>query len=100
LIKNFFFKINYFLTGIIYFETNQFEKAIVAYKKALEIKEDVQYLCKKGRCYLKLNYPKSALVCFDIALNLDPKYAQTYKYKGIYYSYIYNIKNKNIISKN
>ncbi len=82
----------FYFKGIIYFEMNQFEKAIVAYTSAIKIKEDVQYLCKKGRCYLKLNFPKSALVCFNRATNLDPTFPQTYRYKGT--SYYVKFKNK------
>ncbi|MBI9091453.1 MAG: tetratricopeptide repeat protein [Desulfobacterium sp.] len=70
--------------GNIYYDTDQYEKAIHAYSKALETGgENPGVLCDMGVMYRKTGQPETAIKAFDRALAHDPKFQPAYLNKGI-----------------
>lgn len=70
--------------GHLYFDTNQFQKAIEAYKKSLELHEGSADLhTDLGIMYRKVNNPQKAVEHFDTAAQLDPKHVFSRLNKGI-----------------
>lgn len=72
------------MLGHMYFDTNQFQKAINAYKKNLEFKPgDANIWTDMGVMYRRLGNSQEALNCFNKAIELDPTHQQSRFNKGI-----------------
>lgn len=70
--------------GNLYFDTNQFDKSIWAYKKALELKPDnPNVLTDMGVMYRRMGQPEDAVKAFDDAIKVDPKHEVSRFNKGI-----------------
>ncbi len=70
--------------GNLYFDTNQFEKAIWAYKKSLELKPDNPNVwTDMGVMYRRNGQPADAVKSFDEAIRIDPKHEVSRFNKGI-----------------
>jgi cytochrome c-type biogenesis protein CcmH/NrfG len=70
--------------GNLYFDTNQFEKAIWAYKKSLELKPDNPNVWTDlGVMYRRNGQPEDAVKSFDEAIRIDPKHEVSRFNKGI-----------------
>lgn len=70
--------------GNLYFDTNQFEKAIWAYKKSLELKPDNPNVwTDMGVMYRRSGQPEEAVTSFDEAIRVDPKHEVSRFNKGI-----------------
>lgn len=70
--------------GNIYYDTDQYQKAIHAYSKALKTGgEHPAVLCDLGVMYRKAGEPETAIKTFDRALSLDPAFQPAYLNKGI-----------------
>ena len=70
--------------GNLYFDTNQFDKAIWAYKKSLELDPDnPNVLTDMGVMYRRKKQPEEAVKAFDEAIRVDPKHEVSRFNKGI-----------------
>ncbi len=70
--------------GNIYYDTDQYQKAIHAYSKAIETGgENPAVLCDLGVMYRKTGQPETAIKTFDRALAQDPAFQPAYMNKGI-----------------
>ena len=70
--------------GNLYFDSNQFEKAIWAYNKSLELKPDNPNVwTDMGVMYRRNGQPEDAVRCFDEAIRIDPKHEVSRFNKGI-----------------
>jgi cytochrome c-type biogenesis protein CcmH/NrfG len=70
--------------GNAYFDTDQFEKSIQAYRKALELKPDnADVWTDMGVMYRKTGRPDEAIKSFDQAIAVDPKHEVSRLNKGI-----------------
>ena len=70
--------------GNLYFDTNQFEKAVKAYSKSLELKPDNPgVLTDLGVMYRRLGKPNDAIAAFEKAFQVDPKHEQSRFNKGV-----------------
>jgi cytochrome c-type biogenesis protein CcmH/NrfG len=70
--------------GNLYFDTDQFEKSIQAYRKALELKPDnADVLTDMGVMHRKAGRPEEAIKAFDQATAVDPKHEVSRLNKGI-----------------
>jgi predicted O-linked N-acetylglucosamine transferase (SPINDLY family) len=66
----------YLNRGNIYAELRRFEESFADYDKCIEIKPDYHFaFCNKGHVLLSyLNSPDTALIYFDVAISLQPKF--------------------------
>ena len=70
--------------GHMYFDSNQPQKAIEAYEKALELHPgDANLWTDLGVMYRRTEQPKKAIESFDKAIALDPKHEPSRFNKGI-----------------
>lgn len=70
--------------GNIYFDTDQFEKSIKAYNKALDLAPDnPDVLTDLGVMYRRNKQPKKALEAFDKAIAANPRHETAWFNKGI-----------------
>jgi len=70
--------------GNIYFDTDQYKKAINSYSKAMETgSETPLILCDLGVMYRRNKQPQMAVKSFDRALAMDSKFEVAYMNKGI-----------------
>ena len=70
--------------GNEYFDSNQYEKAIHAYQKALELNPaDANVWTDLGIMYRRSGNPQKAIECFDKAIAADPKHEPARLNKGI-----------------
>jgi len=70
--------------GNIYFDTDQYPKAIKAYSKAMETGSETPFIvCDLGVMYRRNGQPEMAIKAFDRALEMDPKFEVAYLNKGI-----------------
>jgi len=70
--------------GNIYFDTDQYKKAINSYSKAIETgSETPLILCDLGVMYRRNKQPEMAIKSFDRALAMDSKFEVAYMNKGI-----------------
>lgn len=68
----------------LYFDTNQLDKAIDAYKKVLEIDpRNANIWTDLGVMYLRNGKPQDAIASFDKAIAIDPRHEQSRFNKGI-----------------
>ncbi len=73
--------------GNDYFDTEQTQKAIEAYSKALEINpNNPNVLTDQGVMYRKVGWYDKALANFEKAIQYDPKHVQSLFNAGIVYS--------------
>ncbi len=72
--------------GHIYFDTNEFENAIQAYRKHLELKPDnADVWADLGVMYRRMGKPEEAVKAFDKAMTINPGHKQSRFNKGIVY---------------
>lgn len=70
--------------GHVYFDTNQFIKAIEAYEKSLSFEpENPDVLTDLGIMYRRNKQPEKAIASFDKAVSIDPKHETSRFNKGI-----------------
>lgn len=70
--------------GNVYFDTDQFPKAIDAYEKSLALKPDnPDVWTDLGIMYHRDGRPQKAIACFDQAMVVDPKHEHARFNKGI-----------------
>ena len=70
--------------GHAYFDTDQYEKAIEAYKKYLEIKPDnADIWTDLGVMYRRKGNPQEAIRSFDKAVQVNPSHQQSRFNKGV-----------------
>jgi cytochrome c-type biogenesis protein CcmH/NrfG len=70
--------------GHAYFDTDQYEKAIEAYKKYLEIKPDnADIWTDLGVMYRRMGNPQEAIRSFDKAMQVNPAHQQSRFNKGV-----------------
>jgi cytochrome c-type biogenesis protein CcmH/NrfG len=70
--------------GNAYFDTDQYKKAIQAYRKALELKpDDADVWTDMGVMYRKDGRPQEAVKAFDQAIAINPKHEVSRLNKGI-----------------
>jgi len=70
--------------GNVYFDTDQFPKAIDAYEKALALKPDSPDVWTDlGIMYHRDGRPQKAIECFDQAMVIDPRHEHARFNKGI-----------------
>jgi cytochrome c-type biogenesis protein CcmH/NrfG len=70
--------------GNAYFDTNQYEKAIQAYRKALDIApNNADVWTDLGVMYRKTGQPQEAIKAFDQAIAVNPKHEVSRLNKGI-----------------
>jgi cytochrome c-type biogenesis protein CcmH/NrfG len=70
--------------GNSYFDTNQYEKSIGAYREALEINPDnANVWTDMGVMYRRNGNPQEAINAFDKAIEADPKHEVSRMNKGI-----------------
>lgn len=60
--------------GNLYYDINQFEKAIPYYEKAVEIKKDPNIISDLGTCLREIGNPKEAIKYYEEALKIDDKH--------------------------
>jgi len=73
--------------GNDYFDTDQAQKAISAYTKALELDpNNTNVLTDQGVMYRRVGWYDKALANFDRALKIDPKHLQSLYNMGIVYA--------------
>ena len=70
--------------GNVYFDTAKPQKAIMAYKKALELRpDDANVLTDMGIMYRRSGQPDKAVEAFDRAMEIDPRHEASRFNKGI-----------------
>ena len=70
--------------GHLYFDSNNFDKAIWAYKKSLELDpNNADVLTDLGIMYRRIGKPEEAIKCFDKAIKLNPDHEIARFNKGI-----------------
>ncbi len=70
--------------GNLYFDINQFDKAIWAYQKSLELQPDnPNVMTDMGVMYRRNGQPEEAVKAFDKAISIDPKHEVSRFNKGI-----------------
>jgi cytochrome c-type biogenesis protein CcmH/NrfG len=70
--------------GHLYFDDDQFEKAIVAYRKSLEIHpENADIWTDLGVMYRRSRQPEEAIRCFDRAIAIDARHEIARFNKGV-----------------
>jgi cytochrome c-type biogenesis protein CcmH/NrfG len=70
--------------GHVYFDTDQYKKAIDAYEKALELDpKNGDVWTDLGIMYRRSGLPRKAIECFDRAVVVDPKHETARFNKGI-----------------
>ena len=70
--------------GNAYFDSNQFEKSISAYKKSLELNpNNADVWTDLGIMYRRSDKPEEAIKAFDQAIAVDPKHEVSRMNKGI-----------------
>ena len=70
--------------GNSYFDTNQYEKSIAAYRKALEMDpNNANVWTDMGVMYRRNGNPQEAISAFDKAIEVDPKHEVSRMNKGI-----------------
>ena len=70
--------------GNNYFDTNQYEKSIQAYRKALELNpNNANVWTDMGVMYRRAGKPQEAITAFDKAIEVDPKHETSRFNKGI-----------------
>ena len=70
--------------GNLYFDTNQFEKAIWAYNKSLELDAgNANVWTDLGVMYRRSGQPREAIRAFDAAIRADPRHEVSRFNKGI-----------------
>ena len=70
--------------GNLYFDTNQFDKSIWSYQKALELNpNNPNVLTDMGVMYRRKGQPEEAVKAFDRAMKVDPKHEISRFNKGI-----------------
>ncbi len=70
--------------GNLYFDTGNYEKAITAYNKALELKpNNANVITDLGVMYRRSGQPNKAIESFDKAAKIDPKHETALFNKGI-----------------
>jgi tetratricopeptide (TPR) repeat protein len=70
--------------GNAYFDSSQYEKAIRAYTRAVELKPDnANVLTDMGVMYRRAGKPQEAIKAFDRAIAVDPKHEVSRFNKGI-----------------
>jgi len=70
--------------GHVYFDTDQYQKAINAYTKALELEpKNADVLTDLGIMYRRNGQPQEAIKSFDQAVAVDPKHETALFNKGI-----------------
>lgn len=70
--------------GNLYFDTNQFDKAIWAYQKSLELQpNNPNVITDMGVMYRRKGQPEEAVKAFDRAISIDPKHEVSRFNKGI-----------------
>jgi cytochrome c-type biogenesis protein CcmH/NrfG len=70
--------------GNAFFDSDQYEKSIQAYRKALDLKPDnADVWTDMGVMYRKTKRPQEAINCFDQAIAVDPKHEISRLNKGI-----------------
>jgi cytochrome c-type biogenesis protein CcmH/NrfG len=73
--------------GNDYFDTDQAQKAITAYGKALELNpKDANVLTDQGVMYRKMGWYDKAIANFESASQIDPKHTQSLMNIGVVYS--------------
>jgi cytochrome c-type biogenesis protein CcmH/NrfG len=73
--------------GNDYFDTDQAQKAITAYGKALELDpKDANILTDQGIMYRKMGWFDKALANFEKANQIDPRHAQSLMNLGVVYA--------------
>lgn len=79
---------NWVRLGHLYYDTNQPEKAIGAYTKALELHSgDANLLTDLGVMYRRAKQPEKAIEQFDLAIKKDPNHVPARFNKGIVLMY-------------
>ena len=77
--------------GHVYFDTQNFAKAVRAYEKSLELSPDnPNVLTDLGVMYRRSGQPGKALEVFDRAMTIDPRHEQSRFNKGIVLRYDMN----------
>ncbi|MFC1812538.1 tetratricopeptide repeat protein [Thermodesulfobacteriota bacterium] len=77
--------------GNLYFDTDQFEKAITAYKKSLELNpNNADVMTDLGVMYRRNGQPKEAIKAFDKAAEIDPTHETSRFNKGIVFMHDLN----------
>lgn len=72
------------MLGHTYFDMNQYQDAIDAYKKHLELKPgNADVLTDMGVMYRRTGNPREAVRCFDKAIQSSPRHEQSRFNKGI-----------------
>lgn len=72
------------LLGNTYFDLNEYQNAINAYKKHLELKPgNAGVWTDMGVMYRRLGNPTKALMAFDKAIEIDPRHEQSWFNKGV-----------------
>jgi cytochrome c-type biogenesis protein CcmH/NrfG len=70
--------------GHLYFDSNQFEEAIKAYRKALELDpKDADVWTDMGVMYRRAGQPAEAVAAFDRAVEVDPGHEVARLNKGV-----------------
>ena len=70
--------------GHLYFDANNYDKAILAYNKSLEFKPDnADVLTDLGIMYRRSGHPEDAISAFDRAIKVDPHHETSLFNKGI-----------------
>jgi cytochrome c-type biogenesis protein CcmH/NrfG len=70
--------------GNLYFDTNEYDRAIMAYKKALEINpQNADVWTDMGVMYRRKGQPAEAIKAFDKAIEINPHHENSRFNKGI-----------------
>lgn len=70
--------------GNLYFDTDQVDKAISAYKRSLElIPDNPDVLTDLGVMYRRKGRPREAIRYFDLAIQVNPRQEAAYFNKGV-----------------
>jgi len=70
--------------GNLYFDSDQFEKAITAYNKSLELNpKNADVMTDLGVMYRRNSQPKEAIKAFDKAAEIDPAHETSRFNKGV-----------------
>ncbi len=70
--------------GNLYFDTNKYDRAIVAYKKSLELNpQNADVWTRIGVMYSRIRQPVEALKAFDKAIEINPRHEISRFNKGL-----------------